>query len=620
MMSQITESERSILQKLATFRGGFTHEAAQVVAGASDATLTALTQQSLIHVYPNGRYGAQALLSQDSADPLPEEVVKLQDAHSEFYCAFLAQRTADLKGARQQAALAEIEADSENVRAAWQWAVEHTRIERLSQALDSLGLFYLWQNRLYEGEAMCQLALTRLAPTLPSVEILLEAQGVQALPLQHSLIRFAIRACLWVSLFHRHLNQDSAAQHVLRQARSWLGHPLLTGHDARFEQAQLLYEEAEIAYGVDRKEARSLAEQSLTIFRTLNEPWYIARGIDLVVRGLQPLGLLVRARALTEEGAALRQILGDVRGVGESLKNLSHIARWEGNFDEAEALIQQSIALFTALNAPDQRANAVHTRIGILVYGGKFAEGLQVSEEPRAVYRALGLAGEPVTPTVVSAFALMHLGSYEEAEARFNQALSFYPNMGGGYIAKNLGCVAMVRAIVRSPEKLRTTSPAGPMGQNFSEKLYDEAHAYLMEALALFRKTEDMNGLGQTLGCLGIVMLQLGDLPQARHYIHENLQLAADTLIILPSMTALAGLALLRAQEGDSEAAVELYTIALQIGHVANSRWYHDVIGKHIAAAAESLPAEVAAAAQRRGQRRDWRVRVQGLLAGTMPT
>ncbi|HRW06719.1 MAG TPA: tetratricopeptide repeat protein [Caldilineaceae bacterium] len=352
----------------------------------------------------------------------------------------------------------------------------------------------------------------------------------------------------------------------------------------------MLYEEADLAYAIDRKQARIFAEQALGIFRTLNDPWYIAQGIDLVAHGLQPLGLLTRARALTEEGLALRQSVGDIKGIGESLKHLSHIARWEGRFDEAETLIQQSIVLFTALHAPEQRASSIHTLVGILVYGGKFTEGLRVIEEPFSVYRTLGVPGVPGTPTVVSAFALMHLGRYAEAEERFQQTLSFYPKLQSGYTLKNLGRIALVRGS------------------------YGAARAHLLEALALFRTTEDTNGLGQTLGCLGIVALRLDDLHQARKYIDENLQLAAETLILLPSMTALAGLALLSAEEGDRKAAVMLYAVARQSGHVANSRWYHDVVGQQIATVAESLPTTVAEAAQRQGQVHDWRRRVRDLL------
>ncbi|MBN1933585.1 MAG: hypothetical protein JW934_02910, partial [Anaerolineae bacterium] len=56
---------------------------------------------------------------------------------------------------------------------------------------------------------------------------------------------------------------------------------------------------------------------------------------------------------------------------------------------------------------------------------------------------------------------------------------------------------------------------------------------------------------------------------------------------------------------GETERAVELYALASRYSVVANSRWFEDVAGKHIAAAAETLPPDVVAAAQERGRARD---------------
>jgi hypothetical protein len=47
---------------------------------------------------------------------------------------------------------------------------------------------------------------------------------------------------------------------------------------------------------------------------------------------------------------------------------------------------------------------------------------------------------------------------------------------------------------------------------------------------------------------------------------------------------------------------------------VANSRWFADIAGNEIAAAAESLPPEVVARAQERGRARDLWATVEALL------
>ena len=64
-------------------------------------------------------------------------------------------------------------------------------------------------------------------------------------------------------------------------------------------------------------------------------------------------------------------------------------------------------------------------------------------------------------------------------------------------------------------------------------------------------------------------------------------------------------MALLLADRGEAERSVELYALASRYGYVANSRWFEDVFGRPIAAAAASLPPEVVAVAKERGRGRD---------------
>jgi len=68
------------------------------------------------------------------------------------------------------------------------------------------------------------------------------------------------------------------------------------------------------------------------------------------------------------------------------------------------------------------------------------------------------------------------------------------------------------------------------------------------------------------------------------------------------------------ADEGEAERAIELYVLASRHPFVANSRWFEDVIGQHIAAVARTLPPQVAATAQERGRGRDLEGTVEKLL------
>ena len=63
------------------------------------------------------------------------------------------------------------------------------------------------------------------------------------------------------------------------------------------------------------------------------------------------------------------------------------------------------------------------------------------------------------------------------------------------------------------------------------------------------------------------------------------------------------------------ERAVELYALASRYPFVANSCWFEDVAGRHIASAATALSPDVVDAAKERGRARDLWTTAEDLLA-----
>jgi hypothetical protein len=120
---------------------------------------------------------------------------------------------------------------------------------------------------------------------------------------------------------------------------------------------------------------------------------------------------------------------------------------------------------------------------------------------------------------------------------------------------------------------------------------------------------------GETLALLGYAARGLGQFAQARRYLCEALQIAAELEVFLPVMFALPAVALLWADWGKLEQAVELYGLASRYPFVANSRWFVDVVGRHITAVTASLPPDVVVAAQERGLKRDLQATAAKLLA-----
>jgi hypothetical protein len=98
---------------------------------------------------------------------------------------------------------------------------------------------------------------------------------------------------------------------------------------------------------------------------------------------------------------------------------------------------------------------------------------------------------------------------------------------------------------------------------------------------------------------------QLGQLQQARKKAVNGISAASATRAFHPVVVALPIAALLLVEEGEVILALELDALAQQHGHVARSRWFRDIAGRELEAAAAAVPPEVANAARERGERRE---------------
>ena len=161
----LTEHEQQVLPRLAIFRGGFTREAALTVAGATWADLISLVEKSLIRVESAERYGMHELLRQYAQKQLREEESAVLAAHCSYFTAFMVEREADIKGRRQLAALDEIEADFENVRMAWLFAVDQQDDDTLEAMLESLYWYCELRHRLAHSQELLRNAWEKIDST-----------------------------------------------------------------------------------------------------------------------------------------------------------------------------------------------------------------------------------------------------------------------------------------------------------------------------------------------------------------------------------------------------------------------------------------------------------------------
>jgi len=159
--NRLTEQERGVFAQLAVFRGGFTREAAQGVAGATLPTLMALVNKSLLRRDPDGRFSIHELLRQYASEQLERSggADAASAAHSQHYLY-------DLGGRVDQAGgLDEVEADIDNLRIAWSWAVGQHDYAAIDAALDNLHHFCIRRSRYWDALKFFNQALDLAEPS-----------------------------------------------------------------------------------------------------------------------------------------------------------------------------------------------------------------------------------------------------------------------------------------------------------------------------------------------------------------------------------------------------------------------------------------------------------------------
>jgi predicted ATPase/DNA-binding SARP family transcriptional activator len=302
----LPERERKVFQALSVFRGGFTRQAAKQVIDGSLRDLRSLVNKSLVYRTPTGRYEMHEMLRQYAAEKLATSTAhsgRTRDRHAAYYTVILGRQAENLRGPQAQSALAQIELESENARAAWTWAVEHQRVELLEQPpVEALFLFYLWRRRDQEGEAACRLAAEHLEPMVSD-------DGLRVLS----------RILMWQGSFSWRLGCIEFANRQLQKSLALLERLEAENLDVRPEKASVLLQMGHITLDVDLERANRLSEQSLSLFRELDDSWGAANALSALGWAAMGGGDYPEARQLFEESLAIRQSMGDQRGFIDSL-------------------------------------------------------------------------------------------------------------------------------------------------------------------------------------------------------------------------------------------------------------------------------------------------------------
>ena len=389
----LTQTEQEILMHLSVFRGGFTRDAARRIAGASLQQLTGIANKSFLSHDPRtGRLEFHELLrqyTQEQLEKIPQASDSAQETHAAYYADFMGQRWADLKCHRQILALADIEADIENVRAAWRFYLDQRNAPQMQLFLNSFREVHWirgWNHAgmelfaeavlalkekqdeesvtvsalamAYQGYCMSWLGLSAQGYELAkqSIKILEQLNHPQALA-------FAYESLSLNSYCLNMFMEEIAGKNKLLE--------IATELDDKWLMALALFEKSMVALrNKDYLKAGQLAQSSLNLNEEIGNEIRATLSLLTLGHAASACGDYERASDCYLRILKISQETGFLWGIEKSCKYLGKVALTIGNTAEAENYLFQSLRITIEIGLVRDILNVLYEYACLLVAQG----------------------------------------------------------------------------------------------------------------------------------------------------------------------------------------------------------------------------------------------------------
>jgi predicted ATPase/DNA-binding CsgD family transcriptional regulator len=335
----LSEEESLTFAKLSVFRGGFSREAAEQVAGASLPLLVAFVEKSLLNKQPLDRWSVHELLRQYGEEKLVSEslIDSVYAVYSSYFANFMQQCEPLLKSAAQLEVQATIERDFDNIRAAWNYALEHEQHGWINQMVEGLYLFGFGRSRIRESIELFQKALETLDKLTDD---------------QPLIGRLLVRR--WGYLHWWYEADYSDALNGIRQALQ-----IASDVGNRFELALCNFMQAYALINMqDYAEARPFLNKSLALFHELGEPFYECWVLHRIGYVYTNLGENDQAIEWTEQSLAMARNTPNQVALVNCLYNLGSLYLLTANFIKGVRYCEEALQAALALGHQGQIAHA----------------------------------------------------------------------------------------------------------------------------------------------------------------------------------------------------------------------------------------------------------------------
>ena len=326
----LPEEARLLFRRLSVFVGGFTLEAAEGICSQEPLSARAvldllgrLVDRSLVKVERQGeyeRYRMLEIIGEYTREKLDEsgETERLRQQHRDFFISLAEQTAPKLRSAEQFAGLDRLELEHDNLRAAWDWAIDRDD-ELALRLVSALRDFWIMRGNPSEGRQWLDQLLPR------SDRWGQTAQHAHALGLAGRLAYFQRD----FSLAQNHLAESlgiarsTGDKKGIAFALWWLG------------RTALRHREVQTAQG--------FTEESLTLYQELQDPWAIALAIYQLADLAAMQGRYTEAEERYRESLSKFQALGDKFRMGYVSNSLGELARLRGDYERAGRFYEEHI-------------------------------------------------------------------------------------------------------------------------------------------------------------------------------------------------------------------------------------------------------------------------------------
>jgi predicted ATPase/DNA-binding SARP family transcriptional activator len=397
----LTEEGRFLFRRLSVFAAGFTLRAAEAICSEEPLApsalldlLARLVDRSLVKVEQQGdyiRYRMLETIGEYAREKLDEsgETNRLRERHRDFFVGFAEQAEPKLKSSEQFEWLDLLEVEHDNLRAAWDYAIDSDAESALRLASAFLDF---WSIRGNPGEGRQWLEqltarTTRWGQTAKRAHLLSLAGRLAYLQRDFA----AARGLLEQALADARASGD---QREMAFALLWLGWTALR-------------------QGGNTQTAQELSEECLKIYQGLHDPWGIAMAFYHLAGIAASQGRHGESEGFYMKSLATFRELGDKFRMGYVLNGLGELARLLEDYERA---------------------------------GECYGEHIEILHEQRS-----GVA--LVIPLVNQAWVTLHRGDYAKAEGLFRESLKLSEEYGNKTATLDgLAGLAAILGVTGKPE------------------------------------------------------------------------------------------------------------------------------------------------------------------------